>query len=106
MSSLSTIDDLIEWASNLSGTEWRRLTTTVAWLHRRYANTEEDVPAQLRALHETVLDRHAWDSVRRQVAKQRRALYRLRVKEKKEAGVLRRRAYMREYMARYRNKRK
>ena len=106
MSSLLTTDDLIEWASNLPGTEWRRLTTSIAWLHRRYNATEEDVPAQLRSLHETVLDPDAWDAVRRRVAKQRRALYRLRIKEKQEAAVQRRRQYMREYMARYRTKRK
>ena len=101
-SRLTTDDELVAWAAHLPGSEWRRLTNTVAWLHRRRDMTERDVPAELRALHETVLDRDSWRSVCRGIAKERRALYRLRVKEKKEAGILRRRAYMREYMARRR----
>lgn len=104
-SRLTDEDDLIEWAANLHGNEWRRLANAMTWVHRRQDADRFDLPQELRPLHEIVLDRQAWESIRRRVAKQRRALYRLRVKEKQESAILRRRAYMREYMNRYRKRR-
>ena len=46
-SRLTTDDELVAWAAHLPGSEWRRLTNTVAWLHRRRDMTERDVPAGL-----------------------------------------------------------
>mgnify|MGYP005818066759 CR=1 FL=1 len=104
--SLRSAEQIIIWAAALTGEEWRKVATTISWLHRRYTDLDGapagKIPAELRAVREIVLDPEAWASIRKKVASLRRSKHRREVKEKAETAAQRRRAYMRRYMAVYR----
>lgn len=103
-SRLTNEDDLVDYAANMSGRNWKSLTAKVSWLLRKRETTPEDVPPELRPVSDLVLDPETWERIRNRISKQRRAYHREVAKAKKESAILRRRAYMREYMARRRKK--
>lgn len=104
--SLRSAEQIIIWAAALTGEEWRKVATTISWLHRRYTRVEDvpagKIPVELRPAREIVLDPEAWATIRKKVASLRRSKHRREVKEKAETAAQRRRAYMRKYMALYR----
>jgi len=84
----------------MTGKEWNTIATKVSWLHR--VGIVDEWPKVLHNIPDTVSDLESWKAFRKKVNDARRARARRISREKYSVRASSRKAYMKRYMAQYR----
>lgn len=85
---------------SMTGKEWNAIATKVMWLHR--VGIVDEWPSVLHNIPDTVSNLEDWKAFRNKVNNARRARARRISREKYSVRASGRKAYMRKYMAQYR----
>ena len=92
--------DTFDLLVNLTGKEWNAIATKVMWLHR--VGIVDEWPSVLHNIPDTVSNLESWKAFRNKVNNARRARARYFSRQKYRIKSTKRKAYMRKYMAQYR----
>lgn len=98
-----TEEEFVTRMSELAPHRWRYVATRASWYQRRSCADLKDLPDELLAVVPLIRDVDEWARIRRLVNNRRRQIHRAKEKEKSHRRTEQRRAYMRDYMTRYRS---
>jgi len=99
---MSDLDKVEQHLIDISGNQWKEISTKVMWLHR--LKRDNELPEVLYPISRIALDPDAWKILRNQINRKRKAAYRQKLKERRDTKLQERRNYMRSYMATYRKR--
>lgn len=105
MTDLPSTDVPLEtYLSELSGNDWRVVSTQMSWFYRKPGRDPIKMSdATLKVLSE-VETACKWAQLRAAVNARRKSIYRAKLTERKHRQKEKRRVYMREYMTMYRKR--
>jgi hypothetical protein len=99
-----TEHEVIEKLSELSGYEWKALSSKMARFYRKNPKHPTDLPSFMEGYEEFVVPESEWRRIRQKVNARRRNVRDAIQSERRNRQKLNRKLYMREYMAMYRRR--
>ena len=99
-----TEHEIIEKLADLSGYEWKALSSKMSRFYRKNLKHPTDLPSFMQDYEEFVVPESEWRRIRQKVNARRRNVRDAIQSEKRNRQKLTRKLYMREYMAMYRKR--
>lgn len=96
--------ELIEKLSELSGYEWKALSTKMSRFYRKNLKHPVDLPSFIQGYEDFVVPENEWRRIRQKVNARRKYIRDSIQSERRNRQRLNRKMYMREYMAMYRKR--
>ena len=96
--------DLIEKLAELSGYEWKALSTKMSRFYRKNLKQAVELPSYIQDYEEFVVPENEWRRIRQKVNARRRYIREAIQSERRNRQRLNRKMYMREDMAMYRRR--